>query len=250
MADPKVLFFDIETAPTLARVWSVYQADAVEVENYWYMLCFAAKWRGQKKVSCSALPDFEGYTKDPENDLGPVQELHALLDAADIVIGHNSDHFDIKKANARFLYHGLTPPSPFQTVDTLKVARKHFKVESNRLDYLGQFLGVGRKVQTGGYSLWKGCMQGDDKSWAKMKKYNRQDVQLLEDVYDKMLPWIDNHPNLNVFDGRDNCTNCGGNLMKDGVRVNRTGKWQQYKCRECGKYSKGEFIKGSRAVIK
>ena len=82
------------------------------------------------------------------------------------------DEFDIKKANARFIYHGLKPTKFYLSIDTKKVAKKYFKFDSNSLSSLGEYLGLGEKVDTGGYSLWKGCLLGDPASWKKMKMRN------------------------------------------------------------------------------
>ena len=157
----KVLFFDIETAPNLAYVWGQWQQDVIDHKREWYILCFSYKWEDQKKTHVVSLNDFDLYNEDSENDLEVVKKLWELIDEADIVIGHNSDAFDIKKANARFVYHELGPPSHFGSVDTLKIARRYFKFNSNRLGHLGEHLGLGGKEVTGGFQTWAGCMKGD-----------------------------------------------------------------------------------------
>ena len=234
----KVLFFDIETAPNLSYVWGQWQQDVIEHVNEWYILCFSYKWEDQKSTHVVALKDFELYDNDPDNDLQVVKKLWELLDEADIVIGHNSDAFDIKKANARFVYHGLAPPSHYQTVDTLKLARRHFKFNSNRLGHLGEHLGLGGKESTGGFETWAGCMKGDTKAWAVMKKYAKQDVDLLVDVYERLRPWATSHPNRNVIDGTSHaCPTCGSNkLQKRGTRKTRTMTYQTYQCTRCKSY--------------
>ena len=236
----KILLFDIEVAPNLAAVWGLYEQNAVWVANEWYMLSFSAKWLDKKSIIAYALPDFKKrYLKDPESDALLMQELWNLLDEADIVIGHNGDRFDIKKANARFISHGMKPPSPYKTIDTLKVARRHFKFNSNKLNDLGKYLGVGQKVETGGYRLWKGCMDGDLTSWKKMVKYNKQDVKLLEDVYLELRPWMTNHPNLNILQKTTHdCPICGEDtLQKRGFNITRTSRYQRYQCKSCGGWS-------------
>ena len=233
----KTLIFDIETAPLLSYTWGTFKQNVIEVDRDWYMMTFAYKWLGEKKTYVKGLPDFKTrFKRNPEDDTDLVKALWKLLDEADVVIGHNGDAFDIKKANARFIACGLGKPSFYQTVDTLKVARKYFKFTSNRLDALGDLLGVGRKIDTGGFKLWKGCMDGDMKAWAKMCKYNKQDVDLLEDVYMKLRPWMDNHPNSNVYDDTyDNCPTCGSDkLYKDGFRQTRVAAYQRYQCQDCG----------------
>jgi len=132
---------------------------------------------------------------------------------ADIVIAHNGIAFDTRKIQARMLFHGLNPPSPYREVDTLKIARKHFSFTSNRLDDLCQTLGIGRKLATGGFDTWLGCMRGDPKAWAKMTRYNKRDVKLLVALYKKLLPWTTVHPNLATISGAagEMCPKCGSN---------------------------------------
>ena len=240
----KTLFFDIETAPNMSYVWGQWQQDVIEHTREWYILCFSYRWEHQKSTHVVALPDFKKlYGNDPENDNRVVHALWELLDEADIVIGHNSDAFDIKKANARFAYHQFGPPSHYQTVDTLKIARRHFKFNSNRLGHLGEHLGLGGKEATGGFQTWVGCMKGDVKAWGIMKKYAKQDVDLLIDVYERLRPWATTHPNRNVIDATSHaCPTCGNNVLhKRGSRMTRTMIYQQYQCQRCLSYCRARL---------
>ena len=147
---PKILFLDCETAPNLGWVWGRYEQDVIDIHTHWHLLSFAWRWRGQKRISCRALPDYPRYIRDRRDDKSLIGDLWKLMDRADIVIAHNGDAFDIKKFTARCLFHGIGPPSPFKSVDTLKIARKYFKMDSNKLDDLGAMLKVGRKLPTYG----------------------------------------------------------------------------------------------------
>lgn len=238
---PKVLLFDIETAPNLSYVWGHYEQNVIAHQREWYTLCFVAKWLGSKNMITSALPDYKEYRKDPENDRQVVQAIWDLLNEADIVIAHNGDKFDIRKVNARFVFHGMSPPEPYQTIDTLKVARKYFAFNSNKLTDIGEHLGLGKKVETGGFELWKGCMQGDKKSWKKMIEYNKQDVNLLEKVYLELRSWMTNHPSFGAFVEDNVCPNCSSkHIQKRGVGVTRVSKYQRFQCQDCGAWSKGK----------
>lgn len=243
MNKPKILFFDIETSPNLSYTWGKYEQDVIGFEREWYMLTFAYKW-GDGKTQAFALPDFKLYRKDPTNDLELVRKLWELFNEADVIVGHNGDRFDIRKANSRFLFHGFLPPEPFKTIDTLKVARKYFALNSNRLDDLGNLLSVGRKVETGGFKLWLGCMNGDSSSWKTMVKYNKHDVDLLYRVYQKLQGWITNHPNVNLYgEQSDSCPVCGGkHIQKRGFGYTKLGKYQRYQCLECGAWGKDRKI--------
>lgn len=195
IGEPRCLLLDIETSTNLAHVWGKWEQDVIEFERHWYMLCFSYKWMHESTTHVVALPDFKGYKKNPENDKQLLQKLHTLLNEADIVIGHNYSRFDHRKINARFLVNGLPPPSPYAIIDTLKLARAHFAFDSNKLDDLGQQLGLGRKTKTHGKATWLGAMRGDPKEWANMKRYSKQDTVLESKLLERLLPWIPQRSN-------------------------------------------------------
>lgn len=215
------------------------------------MMSFAYKWEG-KSTQVKALPDYALYKKDSTNDRELVKELWGIIDEADIIIGHNIDRFDLRKINARFLYHGLTLPSSYKTVDTLKVARKMFMLNSNKLDHIAKHLGIGEKVDTGGFGLWLECMAGVKSAWDLMKKYNKHDVDLTELVYKKLRPFSPNHPNLNVIKGTTHdCPTCGSHsTQKRGFHLTKVGKYQKYQCQACSSWSTGEKIAGLKVILK
>jgi DNA polymerase elongation subunit (family B) len=233
--NPKVLSVDIETAPSLGWYFDLWkEGNIVRKKADWYVLSWSAKLLGGKQIT-RGLIDYPLYKPGPD-DRALLSELHALISDADIVVAHNGDKFDIKKINARFIYHGLKPPDPYKTVDTLRVAKRYFAFESNRLDSLGEFLGVGRKTKHPGFDMWEGCMYGDRKSWDLMLKYNKQDVLLLEDVYLKLLPWMQTHPHFK--DGRIDCPNCNStHLQSRGKGINKLGKYSRFQCQDCGAWS-------------
>lgn len=228
----------------MGYVWGKYQQDVLDFEKEWHMMSFAYKWYGTTKIHARSLPDFKLYKKDPDNDRELVKELWKLLDEADVVVAHNGDAFDVKKANARFLAHGLKPPAPYTTVDTVKIARRMFLLNSNKLDDIGKYLNVGRKMETGGFGLWRRCMAGDMSAWRAMVRYNKQDVQLLEDIYNVLRTWAPSHPNLNVIDEtRGACPRCGSaKLQARGYIVSKRNKKQRYQCRSCGGWCSGGTV--------
>lgn len=233
----KVLVYDIETTPNLAYVWGKYQQDVIAYQDEWKLLSFAYKWLGEKKTYAI------GTNEVDERAL--VLQIHELFTQADVVIAHNGDKFDQKKVNAKFLEFGLTPPSPYKSVDTLKVAKRYFKLNSNKLDDIGNILGVGRKVQTGGFSLWLGCIENDPKAWTKMLRYNKQDVVLLEKIYLKLRPWMDNHPPLNSIDNNPTaCPKCLSTKLKPrGYSYTKVTMRPRYRCDGCGGWCSGRLTR-------
>lgn len=222
----KILLYDIESSPNLAYIWGKYQQDAIAFQSEWELLSFSAKWFNGKIYT---------YGRDTLSEKELVMKLHEFFMEADVIIGHNGDKFDIKKTNAKFLEFGLQPPSPYKTIDTLKVARRYFAFTSNKLGDLGAKLGIGDKVQTGGFALWQGCMKGDPKSWYQMLKYNKQDVILLEKIYLRFRPWITNHP---VISQGFNCPNCASTeLHRRGFAFTRKHKYQRWQCQSCSAWT-------------
>lgn len=247
---PRVLFFDIENAPNKSWVWGQYDQNVIAHVEEWYMLSVAWRWMGEKEVHVKCLQDYKGYKPGTPCDKGLTQTLWDLFDEADIVIAHNGDAFDIKKANSRFLFHGLNPPSPYQSVDTLKIARKYFKENSNKLNDLAKKLGIGNKVPHTGFALWDGCMSGDSDSWELMCKYNKQDVVLLEKVYERLKVWHDKHPSMAALQGRRGCPICGSpeaTATKRGFHKTPLTQAQRYQC-HCGKYYQGSRTKLAAAT--
>lgn len=246
----RVLVADIENSPSLGWTWQKYDTDILAFEKEFWILCFAYKWLDEEDdaVHVVAQPDFKkAYKADPTDDYHVMAKMHALLDAADIVIGHNFRSFDARKINARFIANGFLPPSPFKIVDTYLIFKKHFALLSNKLGDVGEFLGLGAKAENHGLSTWLKAMQGDKGAWETLTTYCARDVELTSDVYLKVRPWADGLPSVALINGAlDNCPKCGSdNLTKQGFKFNRTGVNQQYRCRDCGGWSSSRLSEKS-----
>lgn len=245
MNKPKILFLDIETAPNRVFTWAFYEQTVIKVEKPWYILGFSAQWQGQKVFS-KMLPDYQAtWKRSRSDDRMLVKDLWNLLEEADYVVAHNGDGFDLKKIKTRFIGLGLTPPSKYKTIDTLKIARKEFKFLNNKLDYIADRLGIGRKLETGGKELWFHCMEGDPEAWKTMREYNENDVVILEQVYQKFKPYITNLDISHFYENRPVCTHCGSqNLVKRGTETVKQGIKQIWHCKDCGARPRSkEFIK-------
>lgn len=241
---PKILFFDIETSPSLGYYFQLYkEGNIISTKADWYILCFSYKWLDEKKVHSEALIDY-GYNPKKPDDWPIIEKLWALFNQADFICAHNGDQFDIKKANTRFAIHGLKPPSMYKQIDTKKIAKKYFGFESNKLDDLGRQLKLGRKISTGGFDLWIQCMAGDKNAWRKMVTYCKHDTVLLEQVYLRLRGWHKTHPNLSFFTRNGSeCTVCRSkDIKKDGIEYYRGAVAQRFQCNDCGKHYIGPKV--------
>lgn len=238
----RLLFLDIETAPHLVYAWGLFdQTIGInQIVDPGYTLCWAAKWEGQRKIHFASV-QHQGFKK-------MIRQMYDLLNQADAVVHYNGKKFDIPMLNTEFLNLGLIPPDDYYEIDLLRTARARFRFASNKLDYVAQHLEIGSKTQHKGMELWRDCMAGDKKAWKVMERYNRQDVNLLEPLYRKLLPWIKNHPNRALFDAkvveRPVCRNCGSsNIRKNGVRTTTSMVYQRWRCNDCG-----ATMRGRRAI--
>lgn len=241
----KLLFLDIETAPILMTSWSVRspQAWAVWIERDTYILMVSYRWAHERNVQTACLPDFPSYKRNKYDDKALCGLLHSLLDEADIVCAHNGDAFDVKKINSRLITNGFRPPSPYKTIDTLKIARAAFKFDSNKLDNIGRYLNEGRKIPNIGAALWRGCVDGNLKSWATMRRYGKQDTALLARVYERVKPWAKNHPNMGLYHDSVGCPTCDSkNTHRRGLIVKLTTRRQRFHCQDCGVWFAGKPI--------
>lgn len=235
----KVLLLDIETAPKVTYTWGVWKQNhpAGQLISDEYILTWSAKWLGDDEVYGERVSRDEAMTG---YDGRILERLWHMMDEADVVMGHNSIKFDVPIINSRFLLNGYTPPSPYRNIDTLRMAKQKFRFTYNRLDYLGEVLGVGRKIDTGGFELWKRCLSGEKAALEEMLDYNKQDVVLLEKVYYKLMPYVSNLPNQGMNGPEHQCPKCGGShVVKRGYAYTNASRFQRYRCNDCGSWSRG-----------
>lgn len=236
----KILLFDIETTPMQVWVWSLFGNKYIQPDNIiedWNVLSWSAKWLFDSHVMSDIQTPDEARNRD---DSRVLEGIHNLMNKADIVIAHNGDKFDIKKLNTRFHLNGMLPPSPYQSIDTLKVVKRSFAFSSNKLDYLGKIMLNHRKLETN-FKLWTDCLEGDKDQLARMLAYNEEDVRLLEEVYVELRPWIKSHPNMGLWGDGEVCPTCGSDelIPNGGYYTTGTNKYESYKCGNCGSLSRG-----------
>lgn len=245
MQKNKVLVFDIETAPMLAYVWGRRDINVSlnQIKSDWHVLAFAAKWLGES-ASRIIYRDQRNYKLGNDGPL--LRSLWVLLDNADIVVTQNGKAFDSKMLNARFIMHGMQPPSPYRHLDTYQIARSSAKFTSNSLEYLTDKLCTKYKklkhAKFPGMALWTECLKGNKAAWDEMKRYNIQDVLSTEELYMKLRAWApQNAAQVYSRCSPNQCGTCGKrDLMRRGHIYTKTGRVEQFSCRQCGSWTRGK----------
>lgn len=223
----RTLYIDIETAPNMGYVWGQWQQNLTlpQLVDFTEVLCFAAKWAGEDEP----MMFFKG--KDM------IFNAWKLLNEADCVVHFYGSKFDVPHLNREFLQAGVGPPSPYKQIDLKLAVAKRFKFTSNKLQHIAQALGLDGKIANSGWDLWVQVMAGVESAWAEMEEYNRQDVVLLEELHQILLPWLPDHPHAYLYGGdEDGCPRCGADLAPNGYATTKMSKFYQYTCLGCGSH--------------
>ncbi|MGL4178305.1 MAG: ribonuclease H-like domain-containing protein [Dermatophilaceae bacterium] len=235
----RVLVIDIETSPNQAYVWGLWNQNVglSQLQHPGEVIAFAAKWVGRPKIHFASV-----YHHGKQEML---DRAHALLSEADIVVTYNGVKFDMPWLRTEFAVAGMPPPSPWVDVDLCALVKRTFRFPSNKLAYVTQALGLETKEETGGFQLWLDCMTGapaaKKAAWAKMKSYNTQDVVVTEQLMERIRPHVKTFPVPSLYhDSSVDVCRCGSeDLAPQGYSYTALSKFQRYRCRECGAWSRG-----------
>lgn len=252
-----IRLWDIETGYNIAVIWDLVQHSKyisyTSLLQERYIMMAAIKDLGDDRVYQYKITDYPEFKKDPTNDKKLVRDIRDHLIDSDALIHHNGDNFDLPYLNGRLLYWGYKPLPSMIQIDTKKIAKNKFRFNSNRLDYLAQFLKVGKKNKVE-QEDWLGALRGDRASVEKLAAYNVVDVEVLEKVYVKLAPFAESKLNQAVFNDGEKpvCPLCGSeHLHRRGSRYTRTGEYERYECQACGHWSQGtRTIKRARLKSK
>ena len=204
---PKRLFYDIETSYNIVKSWRIgfnINLNMEDIIQERAIITIAYKWEGEEDVTVLSW--------DKGCDKKIIEDFVKVMSEADELVGHNVDRYDTKFIMARALKHNISVLPKYQSTDTLKLAKKHFMLNSNKLDYIAQYLGIGHKTKHRGLEMWDDIiLRNDSKALEEMIEYNVQDVFLTEQVYHKLmeysLPKV-NHASKQTGD-KHTCPQCG-----------------------------------------
>jgi len=253
MSEPKIILFDIETIPDFREAMKVW----CQLSNYpgqtmkatiTTIICVGYKELYSKRTHCINAWDFPNWEIDINDDKEVCKAIYEILKDADAVVTHNGKRFDWKHLQTRFMLNGLPPLPNIPHIDTCLIARRNLLSFNNRLGYLGEWLVSDTKLDNGGWELWVRVSKRIKSACKLMTKYCKKDVDLLEKVFLKLMPFIKNLPNRNIdrsqqniIDGKYVCPSCGSNdTRRNGWSYSKTTKCPRFVCKQCHSYSRGD----------
>ncbi len=239
---PKVILFDLETIPNWNEALKVWP----QLSNYpgltlkatiSTIICAGWKELGEKQTHCINAWDFSRWDRNINDDFSVVKAISNVLADADAVVTHNGKRFDWRFLQTRIVFHKLPPLPKITHIDTCQEAKKNLYTFNNKLNTLAALIKSGKKLNHGeGWNLWVKVANKDEKAMRLMAEYCKQDVRVLEKVFNELKPFIGNIPNHNLFvnDEKRVCPNCGGKRLKShGWRHTKTKSYRRLRCREC-----------------
>ncbi len=227
----KILMVDIEWKPATAYVWKMWDENITpdQLIDEGGLLCFCAHWHGSK--------EYMFFSEWDDGLEGMAKAALDLLNEAEAVVTYNGDKYDLPKLRGTIILAGLRPPAPPTSIDLIKTIKKLGFV-MNRLAYIGPLLNVGGKMKHEGFRLWRSVLEGDPRAQQRMRKYCVQDVKVLVALYNRVRPFIVDHPHLG--DDKGACGSCGSsNVQLRGFRRTKYYRVQRVQCQDCGSWSMG-----------
>lgn len=242
MTDARMLAIDIETMPGLVYTYDLFQPvishkAIVEPSR---IICYSAQWYGEKKVQFSSE-----YHDGPKEML---ESLWNVMNEADIVLGYNTQRFDVPWIRGELMMNGLTAPSPVKHIDLFQTIKSNTRLMSKKLDYVSHRLLDDKKIDVNTMTLAIECQSPDPevqrKAWNKMRTYSKKDTALLFPIFDQIKSFVKMpHP---LAEGDDRCRHCGSyNLHSRGTAKTLNGSYQRFVCTDCGSWNRGTRLTAS-----
>lgn len=237
---PRTLYIDIETSYAVGTFWGgrMWKVDILDVVQESMPIMVGYMWQGDKKARSFCLKDFKGYKPGlfNINDKELIEKAWPLLNEADLVIGQNSQSFDVRILMARFWHYGMPPPAGFAQEDTKRNAKKVFYLSSYKLSNMTKFRGIRQKIDPGGKRAWDDVLL-HGRGWEEMSKYCRNDVEITKELHESMSGYIKPKLTANLITRRtDHCPNptcMSKKIIKYGKRPLKTGWKQRWVCQMC-----------------
>lgn len=234
---PTITFYDIET--------SNLAADMGWIQTFSWMN------EGDDKPETISIHETKPFAKCKRNDKEIVKKIISVFKDADYLVAHYGNKFDWKFIKARAAVHGLYLPEKLM-VDTCLMSRKHFRLQSNRLDNLADFFGLTPKIKVP-KSVWMDAGMGCVSALKELKTRCAGDVITLKEIFDNHLKPYCMTIDYNKFYSEFGCRHCGSKrLRKNGLKIQSTVQtWKmEYECQECGgcTYSKPQSLSLLRAA--
>lgn len=223
---PKILIWDIESTSLKASLGTI--------------LCIGYKWYDGKRVYVPSILD---YTKGGMlDDKGLVEHFASVFAECDYHVTWYGLRFDHPFIETKLMKYGLGPLPPKPHIDLWRTARYKLRLHSNRLASVSEYLEIKDRKTEMNFGTWMRAAHGDKSALKEIRHHCKMDVLVLEQVFEKMRPWVNEQPVEGIYNPSMNCISCGsGHITRQGTKITRTRRYQQWKCQNCGKWMRSRL---------
>jgi hypothetical protein len=221
----KILIYDIETSNLRS--------------DFGLLFCVGYKWYGEDGIYCPALYDYPNYKRDLTDCRKLLKDFTKVYAEADMVVTFNGKMFDVKWVNGKLWHYGLPLLPPVPHVDlywAAKVALNASRKSLANLAKVGQF--KSSKFSEFDNHEWLRASVGHLPSMRNIVKHCIADIEVTEEMYDRLRPYIRTHPNV-ASPLSDPCRVCGSTrLQRRGAYLSATKVPKvRVQCQGCGGWS-------------
>ena len=174
--ESKVAFLDIETTDFSADIG--------------IMLSWAIKFPGADEVISDVITKKELFNGTFDRRI--CQSLVDEIKKIDVIVTYFGTGFDNVFLRTRCLILGIDFPvyGSIKHYDVYYTARSKLKLHSKRLDSVAKALGCSSQKTPVDISEWQKARWGNKESLGYVLEHNRLDVFVLEEVYNKLRPFV------------------------------------------------------------
>lgn len=244
--------FDIECTPAVVRMYgkwfNPYVVEELEPEMIisvswcdnggdpkfkavWDMPAYKGKW------NLKAQKEFTVFLRD-------------LIHEPDVLVGQNSDDFDIKKVNTSCMMFKINPPRKNVSYDTKKLAGKYGYEPTKKLAYIGPKYTENGKITHEGVELYIKARAGDKKAQKELEAYNKMDAVITRDLFfGTYYPFIVREEVKT--ENKKQCPFCGGHdTQRRGTAPYSGSIHRRYQCLTCAVTNEKSWFYGEKSINK
>lgn len=162
----------------------IYDIEATSLNgSFGRLLCVGTKFIDEPDVKIIESPRLKDEKK-------ALIALENTFNNANIIAGWNSKDYDFRFIQQRRAVLGLPPARRPMHIDLMWIHKYHLRSAGHSLKRAGEDLGCKVSKYDVPVQRWTEAAEGEAKAFNEIVKHCKEDVKLTEEVYWKLLPFI------------------------------------------------------------
>lgn len=124
-------------------------------------------------------------------DKNLVRAISDELESHDVLVAHNGQNFDLPMIRTRQVRWRQRRLPDMKVVDPWLIAKRKFRLKSNSLGRIADYLGITDRKTPLDMSTWAAAMNdGDRRALNDIVRHCQADVRVLDGVFDLVKPFV------------------------------------------------------------